>query len=1197
MEPSPLVFDVERVLEVMYTGSGEDRQQAIAWLARFSTSPLSWDVYPALLSSKSSRAQFYGATGVYNTVVAYWHALSEQQRSGLTAFLWGALADAGRLDAPVRRKLSSALAVVAVLNAGRDSLSTVVLRVSSFADSGVVSSLGTVLLHVELLEALADEADRLPMSLSKTDKVRADLTACVPAVLGALSWAASSPASPINENAASRERFLGAVLTCTKSWVRYGASLGSCWRAFPGLLRAAVEALALDPPTASQAWIATSVAAAELLEALVESRRYPREQERSPALSALVEAIVALNASCGVRTPPHGLYSLALVVNSIVTIEDSWCAIAAAAEPHRLGLTAFMCPFLFAESDQAVAAEAAGVPLDAVARQLPLSHVTAGGAVAGIGVLLGDLLLQLCASPDLRVAQECLSGAMAVQALDSSPRHPFFRRPFFRQLVQLVVHQCASVELQQGPLSEPLAEYRGMRSPLRDALPDAAAQLREEFLDVLCRWLSTGVARRVVADGCGRQGVLKPPPPDARLEAVLFCLDVASPTLVDLLGEADADECGGSPPTHCATAVPDGSLEESIAALVELVASDAALTGISSRPRLAASACSWLGGLSRWLGTKKAGASVRCATGLGGSASSPGASPAPLEASFRLLSVAHLVRLAVRFVLTALNHARSAIGAGGADVDTRGDTLDRIATLVGSHQGGGEGAAGSADGDASVESYAEDSETSTDLLARKASSALAHLCGVCSRHLVDGGAEIVTALCSALYSDSRTALPVSLRSKLLTSCVSICAVLPGTARDQALRFTLQPLLADLLGAVQAATLAQSSALAADGLSFRVASCCALLVAALDVPAAVTGERGGVLDSVVDTALPPLEQVAFLFSTKPAVVGCALVALQSLLSASLRARRNVVQLATLLQLSIAVFQRQLAADALVLSNKVLDALIACASPSSAPSSSASSAHDTASIVAAASSAMTAIADTVCRAAGVDESGRHVAVHGSSILAHLPDTILEFARLCRGLVDLCPVVFVSPRVAEACVLLSAMSLHSTLPDVARSGAALFRVLTTRQDLRAEPKVLAAVDAAVASCGKRNPDRLCVIKYFFVECRVGSCCCHHPWLYGGVLPYVGCFSCRSAWCITRDLPRKHGECECCASRLRRTACRCRLTFLGVARRPYCCLRCKSPGSQNCCCLSFSSGRRSGCRSAYRFSKSHIGRCACSG
>ena len=130
----------------------------------------------------------------------------------------------------------------------------------------------------------------------------------------------------------------------------------------------------LDPPTGSRFWIAASVAASELIESLVEARRYPREPERSAALVALVESLVALYASRGTSCPHPGLHSLALVVNCIVTVEDTWCAISSAATPHNIGLTAIKFPFLFAESDQAAAASAGAAPQEEVARSLPSSH-------------------------------------------------------------------------------------------------------------------------------------------------------------------------------------------------------------------------------------------------------------------------------------------------------------------------------------------------------------------------------------------------------------------------------------------------------------------------------------------------------------------------------------------------------------------------------------------------------------------------------------------------------------------------------------------------------------------------------------------------------------------------------------------------------------------------------------------------------
>lgn len=1047
MSAAASAADVERAVTVMYEGEGEHRTRAIRWLAEFAASSASADVYPALLRSASPRVQFYGATGVYNVVVTHWHRLSEAQRSTLSAFLWGCLSGAGGLDAPVRRKLCAALAAAVVLAAEHgEPLGSVVVRVCAFAGGG--SDAATVLLHVALLESVAEEADRQHMPHARAELIRRDLSSRAPAVLAALSWAASSPASPFARgDVGVRERGLCAVLLCARAWTRYGTTLGSLWTTSGDLLGVAVQALALDPPTGSPSWAAASAAAADWLESVVETRQYPRKPERSAALAALVEAMVSVHARICFRlqsgeAPPSasaGLYSLSLVATSIATIEDAWCAITAAATPHSpVGLTAAACPYLFAESDQAAAAEAAALPLGDVARSLAAGDLTVGGVRAGIGVLLGDLLLQLGASSDLRVAQECLSGAMALQALDAKPRHPFFRRPFFRQLVLVAVRQCAS-----PTLSAPLAEYRGPRSPLRDALPDAAAQLREDYISVLIGWLRVGSFPRNVGPP------LPPISPDARLEAVLFSLDVASSTLLDILDE----DTGDAAPSVGVGIGADGIIEESIAALIEAVTSDAGIARIPANARLAGSACSWLGGLARWLGARLQGSNLRCAVeSLPRSPGSP-----PIEASFRLLPVSRAARLAIRYVLAVLSHARDAAHGGAEE---HADTLDSVAVYVGARQGNDSGAGD--DGSDTSDSAEEDGDGST--LARRASASLESLCRTCSSHVVDVGAdEMLSVLCGLLYGGGTSpTLSVEQRCSVLDACLSVCVALPESIRTDALRFVLQPLLRDLATTVGAARAAQAGGQPIDRHGLPVAASCALAITALGTASL---QRGVVLNYVADAALPLLEHAVITFVDKQVVAGCALVALQLVVRAFPALVSDASRLSALLQLAVVVFQRHLSADALVLASRVIEAL-AMSVPDAQQTASVATVA-TAS-VATASAALVALSETARRAATVDPSGAAVERPGRSVLSRSPDAVLEFLRLCRGLVILCPAMFVQAPVAEAAVLLVALSLESAQSDVARCGASVLRSLTTQSDLRAQSTFAGAADAAVAAHG---------------------------------------------------------------------------------------------------------------------------------
>lgn len=1049
----PSVADVERAVMTMYSGAGDERQRAIRWLAEFSQLPASADVYPALLRSASGRVQFYGAAGVYNSVVSHWHRLSEEQRTGLSTFLWGCLADAGRLETPVRRKLCSALAAVAVLGAGwGEALGATVARVCAFTAGGAPPL--AVLLHVELLECLADEVDRRPMPHARADRVRAEMASCMPGVYAALTWAVTDVASPFCSpgDTGGRERGVCAALLAARAWTRYGAALGQLWSTSRGLLGAAVAALALDPFTGSRTWAATSVAASELLEAVVEVRRYPREPERSAALVYLVEALVAVHARLSRALPAGGgagdaglrdaLHSLALVANCVATIEDAWCAGEAASAPHALGIPASACPFLFAESDQAAAAQAAGVDLGGVAARLPVGHITVGGTGAGVGVLLGDLLLQLSAAADLRVAQECLAGAMAIQALDSSSRHPFFKRPFFRQLTLVIAHQCGVGDT-AGRVNDALAEYRGPRSPIRDALPDACAQLREEFLSVLLAWLRVGAPPRLVGLA------LHPLPPGARLEAVLFCLDAASPTLLDIMAESDADAAASAGARSA-----DGALEESTAALVELITGDAGVAGIASNMLLAGSACAWLGGLARWLGARHPGTSLRCAVEQTGAP--------PVEASFRLVPVSHVTRSAVRYALAALSHARVALRSDAGDSK---DSLEHVATHIGARvdDGGGD----SVDSDGGGSAAAEDGGSAPLVLARKAAAALSAVCGACSRHLVDGCAEAVAALCSNVCGPAgEPRLPVPLRAWVLAACMALCASLPSPGREDALRFALLPPLRDLQQALQDASAALAAGSALDPHALSGATSIALLVAAFESPPL----RSGALDFAAEAALPLLEQSVIVFEKSLAVVGCALVALQVVLRACPGPCAGVARLTVLLQLAVRAFQRQLSADAVILASLAVDAL--AAAPGAAfPRPSEVAATPPNSAFSAAASTLVAIAQTVLHASRVDGCGRAVDSHRASALSRAPDAVFEVLRLCRGLFDLCPAILVVPPVAEAAVLLAAMSLETAQPDVARCGAAVFRALATRQDLRSESAFASAADSAVMLNGSKG------------------------------------------------------------------------------------------------------------------------------
>ena len=597
---APAALELQAAIAAMYGHSDVDgapvsaaaQRDAIAWLVRFADAPEAWGAYPQLLAASPHAAvRFYAANGVYALVCRDWTRLPPERQAGVASFLWASLARAPALELSALRRVCLALAAGAALSRTPGAVTQCVARAVGQLGGGAAAA-AAQLASLELLRCLPEEAADKPLSAARSERVRLELAAASDSVLGALQAALAEPASPFHVGAAAAspppalavEGCAAACLTL-HTWLPLGGvTLGGLGSRFPRLLRALLGALlAVGHP-------AVAAAAAQALESALAVRVHPRERGRDDALAVVAAALVggvARVAGAARAGRWDLLRPIAATAGALALREDEWMAVRAASAPPPPGCgleedLPRLFPYAAASAD-APRHHCAGA---AGGAEAPPAAATIGGAPVGLGVLLGDLLLQLAGCRDRSVAALLASCLMGVQSLPMAERHPFFRAPVFAHLLAVTLEQ-ARYRVPPHATEEAPDEFLAARGPsgeAADALADCAAALGAgAFLGVCTQWL----ARQQLAPGAwapsAAAGLPGRAPAWLALEAVLHCVGTAARDTDGLLS------CLGAPRRPPQPAAEGGA--SALASLLALATSGPVLAQPAGFPEVAASAC------------------------------------------------------------------------------------------------------------------------------------------------------------------------------------------------------------------------------------------------------------------------------------------------------------------------------------------------------------------------------------------------------------------------------------------------------------------------------------------------------------------------------------------------------------------------------------------------------------------------------
>jgi len=629
MTMDALAGQVEAAVLAMYFGHTQTAtQEAINWLLRFDASPSAWAVLPLLLQSSRTEVRYYAANGLYSKVRTEWHSLSEGQKGEGNAALWGALMRGGTGDWVAGKRLCLALATAAVQTEG--GVPTLLTRTGELLVAPRdASSTYRSLMVAELLACISDMCDSLQLSPRRRADVDGDVASSAPGVLAMIaSMLREGPLAVGPGLDAAAWSGVGRALEAAASWVA-AADLGLDARSGPSLPHAQLIG-AVTGCLAEAAPPAVCSAAAGLVEALYRLSAEPVQSARDAASAALSSTILAVGPAtvAAARAGAGGAMDVAAALARVLAVlfgDEDWAVVRGASWP----LPSTLPP---PSSFPFVAAALANAGGSAI-----------GGEVVGVGVLLGDLLLQLTCLPSVPVLDAAMEGAASIHMTQSSDRHPYFRAPFAGQ--QAMALTSISVG-EGGPWSGSGDAVAGLRERgVADGLGDAFGAI------------GTGVVGAIMPlvggrEGCGALSAGLHPsslaaPPAARCEAVLFALTACcgpggSGGLPEALAEGEGEDgAGGGDPAAC---------ESLLSLLLQCTRA-----GFSLPVPLSCATSKLLSALRRWFSAFTEGGLVRIGGGGG--------------ESFTLLPGGHFLSSAASFLLSAMAAGGGGPGPGVGDAE------------------------------------------------------------------------------------------------------------------------------------------------------------------------------------------------------------------------------------------------------------------------------------------------------------------------------------------------------------------------------------------------------------------------------------------------------------------------------------------------------------------------------------------------
>jgi hypothetical protein len=693
-----------------------------------------------------------------------------------------------------------------------------------------------------------------------------------------------------------------------------------------------------------------------------------------------------------------------------------------------------------------------------------------------------------------------------VQVVDMQRRHPYFARPFWRGVVQVVAQRLmhplegATLTVAEREVWLHLRSRRGCASEL---LEDAFAPLEEEYVGMMVGQLQ-GV-HDALAASCGAPGeavtrlMLVRDAGGAApgqhtwqaVEIAVWCFTAVSADICNLLEEAD---------------LPDGQPAEMIIALLCLVAGPVELDAMPTE--LAVTVCGWLGSLASWWHQADMGGSLRCADLFHRSSPARTTAGGDLDAAITLVptadlfqsTVSQLVRAlpAVRCCLSGFTppspfhpNARSVAALFALLARESGVLSRRTSSLpdpVSSPSSDGVALDDDEAGDGEARDpvfqlgvggvEGEESPLGALWLPVAAAQALHSICNRCASALSVAGT--LPHLVQAVLTCDALQLPVSVVARLEAGVLSVAARHgDGATVTAALQPLLHPLVQRLQGTLTpdtAAAAVSSSSAERAGFQISVLRDTVYLVTAFrhrdldaggvtgmselrladlerpDAEARIAAATTSPLQFVVDAVWPAIVAAMPVVHADEVTVSALLALLQHCTRAAQRTALSC--LPDLTTMALQLYEAHMYPQALSTCIAAVDAL-----PASGGGGILGQYLDAPLL------APEAVAFLTQLMAGASRTTHAAAVAGK--LMDAPEAAQEYLQLADRLLSVAPAAVITPDALSVALPLAAMSLSLYDRVIGRAASELVRCILTRGDLRSPPW-RPVVDDAMVACG---------------------------------------------------------------------------------------------------------------------------------
>lgn len=215
---------LERAILIMYglipPPTPTAQQDAITWLLEYQDKEEAWHTFlPALSAAAQPQVQFYLANALFTKICRQWGELTDEQQRSFSELVWQLVQRCAKFDATTVRRLGLALARTALQAKAPGVLPAFLSRAGCMAEAALAADVGGIsdignsrralAATLELLRAVAEEANATALSGERKARVERDLMAGVgPAlsVLATVLGSARATPSPYRRRGARRLR-------------------------------------------------------------------------------------------------------------------------------------------------------------------------------------------------------------------------------------------------------------------------------------------------------------------------------------------------------------------------------------------------------------------------------------------------------------------------------------------------------------------------------------------------------------------------------------------------------------------------------------------------------------------------------------------------------------------------------------------------------------------------------------------------------------------------------------------------------------------------------------------------------------------------------------------------------------------------------------------------------------------------------